>query len=262
MYAASMCGNFATHKTKIVMYTERIEVNMIKGTLILGLFLLLNIYSFMAAAQTSIDVESSGDQYAQKRSRSVYGFFKGVGASFQTRVFTLKSDIPELNGLSVLQEGGQAGLFAGNRFIRARLGLLGLMYSSMRTPRTINVFEVEGGVNYYFLQASKRIRFAEPYLTTGLVYDILRFRGHYLGSEGMGNTSVPEPYLGSIRKMDATIGAGLELGLLNAQQFVHLFTEAKYGVNLSQSASNRAFENTSVSNQVMISMGLRFGTLR
>lgn len=245
------------------MYTERFKVNMIKGAVIILLFLGLNIHSFVAGAQTSVSTTANEGGYVRERTRDVYGIFKGAGASFHSRIFSLKSDIPELDGLTVYQEGGQAGLFVGNRTLRARLGLLGLMYSAMRVPRTINVFEVEGGLNYYFLSASKRMRFVEPYVTSGLVFDVLRFKGHYLaGEDVIVNNSAPEPYLGSITKFDATVGGGIELGILNAEQFVHFFTEVKYGVKLSQSASNQAFENTSVSNQTMVSIGLRFGSLR
>lgn len=262
MYGPLRYGNFVMHKNAKAMYTERIRVNMIKGAVILVIFLTLNIQSFIAAAQTSVTPEIPATEYVRESSNELAGIFKGAGVSFQTSVFTLKSDIPELDGLAVLQEGGQAGIFAGNRTLRGRLGLLGLMYSSMRVPRTINVFEIEGGLNYYFLSAARRLRFAEPYLTTGVVFDILRFRGHYLGSEGNDNNSAPEPYLGSIRTLDATVGAGIELGLLNARQFVHLFAEVKYGFKLMQSASDVAFRNTTVGNQSMVSLGLRFGTLR
>src|SRR5690606_31955905 len=94
------------------------------------LYLILSVYTIVAEAQT-LDIQ---------------GNYTGAAASFQTRVFTLSSDIEALDGLLVVQEGGQAGLFFGNRVIRTRIGLLGLLYSSMHVPRTINVFEVEAGI--------------------------------------------------------------------------------------------------------------------
>lgn len=235
-----------TQQTANTMYSERIRENGIKIILVSLLYLILSVYTIVAEAQT-LDIQ---------------GNYTGAAASFQTRVFTLSSDIEALDGLLVVQEGGQAGLFFGNRVIRTRIGLLGLLYSSMHVPRTINVFEVEAGINYYFLQGGSHVRTFEPYLTGGLVMDNLRFRGHYLNRGEQVNMSEPEPYLGSISMVDATIGGGIEVGLLNALQFVHLFTEVKYGMKIFETATNAAFENTTISDQLMVGLGLRFGILR
>lgn len=228
------------------MYSERIRENFIKAIGFSFFYVILSVYTLVAEAQTP----------------EIMGNYTGAAVSFQTRMFTLSSDIEALDGLRVVQEGGQAGLYFGNRALRTRIGLLGLLYSSMQVPRTINVFEVEAGVNYYFLQAGREPRTFEPYLTGGLVMDNLRFRGHYLNNGEQVNMSEPEPYLGSITMVDATVGGGLEVGLLNALQFVHLFTEVKYGMKIFESANNAAFENTTVSDQLMIGLGLRFGILR
>jgi hypothetical protein len=224
------------------MYSERIRENAIKAIVLSLFYVILSVYTLVAEAQ-SLDFR---------------GNYTGAAASFQTRFFTLRSDIEALDGLQVVQEGGQAGLYFGNRAIRSHIGLVGLLYSSMRVPRTINVFEVEAGVNYYLLQGRR----VEPYLTGGLVFDNLRFRGHYLNNGEQVNMSEPEPYLGSIAMMDATVGGGVEVGLLDSFQFVHLFTEIKYGMKIFESASNAAFENTTISDQLMVGLGLRFGILR
>jgi hypothetical protein len=228
-------------QTANIMYSERIRDNGAKAIVLSLLYVALSVYTFVAEAQTP----------------EILGNYTGGAASLQTRIFTLTSDIEALDGLRVVQEGGQAGLYFGNSTVRTRVGLLGLLYSSMQVPRTINVFEAEAGVNYYFLPG----RTVEPYLTGGVVLDNLRLRGHYLNSEQV-NMSEPEPYLGSITVVDATFGGGIEVGLLNALQFVHLFTEIKYGMKIFESASNVAFENTTVSDQLMIGLGLRFGILR
>ncbi|MFO7257504.1 MAG: hypothetical protein DIU61_007415 [Bacteroidota bacterium] len=223
------------------MYSERIRENGAKAIVLSLFYIVLSIYTLVAKAQTP---ETQGN-------------YSGAAVSFQTRAFTLSSNIEALDGLHVIQEGGQAGLFFGNSKVRTHIGLVGLLYSSMQVPRTINVFEAEAGVNYYLLPG----RTFEPYLTGGVVMDNLRFRGHYLNSEQV-NMSEPEPYLGSITAVDATFGGGVEVGLLNTFQFVHLFTEIKYGVKVFGSASNAAFENTTVSDQLMVGLGLRFGILR
>ncbi|HEX7014709.1 MAG TPA: hypothetical protein VF191_04305 [Cyclobacteriaceae bacterium] len=223
------------------MYSERIRENYLKVIVFSLLYVVLSVYTLVAEAQTP----------------EIMGNYTGAGVSFQTRFFSLSSDIKALDGLQVMQEGGQAGLYFGNRAVRTRIGLLGLLYSSMQVPRTINVFEVEAGVNYYFLQG----RTVEPYLTGGLVMDNLRFRGHYLNGEKV-NMSEPEPYLGSITMVDATFGGGIEVSLLESWQFVHLFTEVKYGMKIFEAANNTAFENTTVGDQLMVGLGLRFGILR
>lgn len=228
------------------MYTERIRENFIKAVWFSLFYVVLSIYTLVAEAQTP----------------DVPGYYTGAAVSFQTRTFTLSSDIEALDGLHVTQEGGQAGLYFGNRVLRTRIGLLGLLYSSMRVPRTINVFEVEAGVNYFFLQGGLHRRRFEPYLTGGVVMDNLRFRGHYLNNGEKVNMSESEPYLGSISVVDATAGGGIEVAVLKSMQFVHLFTEIKYGMKVFETASNAAFENTTVSDQLMVGLGLRFGVLR
>ncbi|HEY4654286.1 MAG TPA: hypothetical protein VIH22_07215 [Cyclobacteriaceae bacterium] len=243
------------------MYTDRIAFNLLKGVVLLLLFITLSLYSLLSRAQTTVSPEAKTDTILEETYSGTK--FRGASVSFLMRAFTLKSNIAALDGLIVVQEGGQAGFFFGNRELRGRFGLLGFLYSSMRVPRTINVFECEGALNYYPLNATGKRYTVEPYLVGGLVFDNIRFRGHYLtNGEGRRNTSIPEPYLGAIRKLDATLGAGIEIGLVNAWQFVHLFSEMKYGAKLFQTASNRVFENTTVSDQLLVSVGFRFGSLR
>jgi len=240
MHGAVQGPNFG-HTNGKHMYSERIRENGCKAIVLSLFYLALSVYTLVAEAQTS----------------EMQGNYSGAAVSFQTRVFTLSSNIEALDGLRVIQEGGQAGFYFGNSTVRTHIGLIGLLYSSMQVPHTINVFEVDGGVNYYFLRG----RTIEPYLTGGVVMDNLRFRGHYLNSEQV-NMSEPEPYLGSITVVDATVGGGIEVALLNSLQFVHLFTEVKYGMKIFESASNVALENTTVSDQLMVGLGLRFGILK
>src|SRR5690606_37925404 len=107
-----------TQQTANTMYSERIRENGIKIILVSLLYLILSVYTIVAEAQT---LDSHGN-------------CAGAAASFQTRVFTLSSDIQALDGWLVVQEGGQSGLFFGNRVIRTPIGLLGVLNSSMHVP--------------------------------------------------------------------------------------------------------------------------------
>ncbi|HEX5170856.1 MAG TPA: hypothetical protein VFW11_16895 [Cyclobacteriaceae bacterium] len=237
----------------------RIKLNMIKGAILLVLFVVLGFHSIIVKGQTSPSTRKQNVRMSHFSGR-LGTRLKGLSGSYGIRVFTLQSNIPALNHLSVLQEGGHAGLFFGNHIWRTKVGLMGFFYSASRVPRTINVFETEIAQNFYPLNRGNKTKMIEPYLAGGLVYNNIRFKGHYnRKSNEPINMSAPEPFVGAIHKIDLSVGMGLEVGLLNNLQFVHFFTETKYGINLYQAAAANALQATSVSNQFMVTMGMRFG---
>lgn len=228
------------------MTSLRIRLNMVKGTILTILYVVLFLYSIMAEAQSL---------------RSQKMKFRGLDGTFGFRVFTLDSDLSALDKLSVVQEGGSIGAVFGNRVLRSKVGLLGFFYSSPNIPRTVNVFENEAALNFFPLEMKAGRKVIDPYLAGGVLYNNVKFKGHYAGAtDRQINTSAPEPTIGSIRKIDLALGTGVEIIPRNYGQFVRFFVEAKYGFNLYQDATDARLSATSVSNQLLCNAGLRFGS--
>lgn len=190
--------------------------------------------------------------------------YKGFEASFGTRSFLMNSGIEQLNGLPILQEGGQIGVIYGNSVVRTSIGVAGFFYSGSCVPHTINLFESDLGLNFYPLNIGlNESRTIEPYLTGGVIYNRLKFFGHYLDKDKSVNySSSIEPFLGTTHQMLASAGAGVEMTLREEYDFLQLFAEAKYGVPIVQGTKYDAFKDTSVTNQILISIGVRFGARR
>lgn len=190
--------------------------------------------------------------------------YKGVDVSFGTRAFSLTSDIPELSGLTVLQEGGQLGVLLGNDVFRTKIGIAGFFYSANKVPRTVDLFQNDIALNFYPLMMAKNMYSRlHPYLSGGMIYDKVKYFGHYLNPDkATVNYSVSkEPYIGNTKQLRGVVGAGIEFTLLsNGRDFIHIYSELKYSATLTKQASHMAFNNTEASGQWLINLGVRFGS--
>ena len=231
--------------------TTRLQDNLIKGIIIAILFTILLFQSFLSAAQSN-----------QWRSPKSY---KGFVASFGTRSATLNSSIAPLHETALIQHGGKVGLVAGNDIVRAKLGLLGYYTSGGNSAGTTDLYSSNIAVNLYPLSwITKSSGMIEPYITAGLDYDQHKFYGYYLNQEP-GNTNYSQaeaPYLGKIKQVNATAGLGVEVKLRDDLDFVHLFTEFRYGHNLSTKTQDSAFSGTAVTGQTQLVLGISFGSRR
>lgn len=231
--------------------TDRIRDNQFKAFLFIILFIVLILHTMIVDAQSF-----------QFKSKNPY---KGFVANFGTRSSKINSTIQKINQSSLLQTGGQIGLIFGNSIVRSKIGLLGYYSSAGNTAGTVDLYESNASVNFYPLSwISKKITMVEPYITAGLDYDQFKFYGYYLNQEpGQINYSHAEaPYLGKMKQVNGTVGMGIELKLMDRYDFVHLFSEIRYGHNLSAKAKNAEFMNTEISNQTQIILGICFGAHR
>lgn len=189
--------------------------------------------------------------------------YKGLDVSFGTRAFELESDIPELSNLAVLQDGGQVGVLLGTDVVRAKAGVAGFFYSANKVGRTVDLFQSDAVINFYPLMMAKNYTRIHPYLSGGVVYDKIKYFGQYLNPDkgSINYSTSKEPYLGNTRQLRGAIGGGVEFNVLNnGRDFVHLYTELKYSTTLTQSASHEIFNNTVSSGQLLINVGIRFGS--
>lgn len=229
--------------------SSRIDYNCFKTVFIVILFTTLFIKSCVSNAQ------SSNAKY-----------HTGLTASFGTRSFSITSDIQELNNLKVLEEGGSVGIVFGTEVLRTRLNLAGLYYSAAKVSQTVNVFEMEGLVNYYPLKAFRKNSTTklEPYFTVGAAQDFVKFYGRYASqgdTQPVNNSTIREPLAGKILQTRATVGLGVEWRIPVDYSFVHLYAEGRYGVPVVYQPDN-TFGNTTLTNTTSINVGVSFGFLR
>ena len=231
--------------------TARIKENQLKGFIVLVLFITLILQVMVSQAQSF-----------RAGQRNLY---QGLIASFGTRSVEVSSDMSKLNGTNLMATGGQVGVTFGNQVLRTKIGILGYYSSAGTTPGTTDLYESNASVNFYPLALFNGSNcLVQPYFTTGISYDRFKFFGYYINREpGLTNYSQSEaPFLGKIKQVNGTVGMGLELKLRDQFDFINVFSEAKYGYNLSQNASDNAFNNTTLMNQVQVVLGVSFGFIR
>jgi len=191
--------------------------------------------------------------------------YKGFEASYGIRSFGIQSDIARIHDMPVLQEGGQIGLVYGFDAMLFKVGVAGFFYSASKVPHTINMFESDVMANFYPLTVITGHKGkVEPYLTGGLIYNRLKFFGHYLGGEAqtVNYSYSSEPFLGIINQVQGAVGIGLAVSIRQESDFLRLFVETKYSTPLASGTRYEAFSNTSLSDQLVANIGVRFGAIR
>lgn len=231
--------------------TARIKEKQLKGFIVLILFIILTFQVMIGRAQSFRNSQQN--------------LYKGFVVSFGTRSVAVSSDISKINGTNLMETGGQVGVTFGNEMLRTRIGILGYYSSAGSTAGTTDLYESNASANFYpFALFNGNKCLVQPYLTAGISYDRFKFFGYYINREpGVTNYSQSEaPFLGKIKQVNGTVGMGLELKLRDQFDFINVFSEVKYGYNLSQNASDNAFNNTTLMNQMQVVLGVSFGLVR
>ncbi len=205
-----------------------------------------------------IALTSNGQTHYNRDNRIYHGF----DVSFGTRTFKFNSNLPELNNAYAGQAGGQVGLLVGNDVWKVRLGILGYYSQTSRIAGQMDVYENNVSANFYPLSLLlKKSSAVAPYLIGGISSDRTKLHGHYASKEeGAANySSLSQPYIGSINSLSSTFGAGVDFKIIDSFDFVHVYAEATYGMNITQHTKFDALANTKTGNQMNVNMGLRFG---
>ena len=191
--------------------------------------------------------------------------YRGFSGSFGVRTSKYSSNIAELNNAYAEQTGGQIGLVAGNDVWKVRLGILGYYSLTSGFAGQVDLYENNVLANFYplGLVMQKKTKF-NPYLVGGLSSGLAKLHGHYASRDGgpVNYSSFDAPYIGSIHSVRSVIGAGVDFKIIDDFDFVHLFTEVTYGMNLLQTTKSEVLEGTRTNNQMAVNVGLRFGSHR
>lgn len=189
--------------------------------------------------------------------------YMGLEVNFGTKSGSLTSDHDAIDGMNVMVEGGTLGLVIGNQVVKTRLHVSGFYYSSARVEHTVNIFASGLIFNFYPINLiNKSGKALNPYVCSGIAYNILRFEGYYTIDDSKVNYSRSSaPYIGKIAIPSATAGLGLEWRLPRIYDFIHIFAEARYSYILS-SMEDKVFRNTRIDNPTSVNAGVSFGFLR
>ncbi len=235
---------------------SRIEANTFKLIVITLLYIVLMLKSCVSDAQTLEEA-----YYKNPNPK-----FIGFSGKYGVRALSFKSDIPELNSLNLMQEGGAVSFLYGNDYTKIVLLGAGLYYPVCGSPHTINLVNVAATSNIYVLRSlTRKMRTIEPYTVAGLGYDNYQFRGKYLSvADGPQKASSKgkQPLLGKISASTIRFGAGIEFQLESHLEFLHLFLEAQYSVPFLTNTNQIAFSNTNISSSLLVNVGFSIGIIK
>ena len=224
-----------------------ISKNQFKITIIIILFTALSLYSAATEAQTF------------RSDKPV--LYKGFEMSYGVRNFSIKSDISAINSLRVLTEGGSAGIMIGSRVVRTQLKG-GFYYSASSVKRTVDIFELDASTNIYPLEAITKKKRTVPYVVSALLYNKLKFGGNCLEVDGTRrNRSVSDDnYIGKLHQVNFSTGIGVTHSLYETVDYFQFFAETRYNFPFAIETQSAAFNATTSTPQLMVTVGVRFGS--
>jgi|GEM_PF-1180557 len=268
------------------MTKERYFNNIIKGLIIVVLFIVLLLTSLNSQAQTRTagserprtenartarttsaplaNPEYQSIEHADSLRRATRLLYVGIEGNFGYTSHTLHSDIPQLNKLRVSYIGGTiGGVLASERGkLKANAGPY---YSEGSVPYTFNLLVGNLSANLYLLRIG-RIRYhtVEPYLIGEVSLQQIKFYGSYLNDGTHQNLSISEEeILGKTRTTQFSGGFGAEFQLESDYgDFIHLFAEVLYGVPAVDRSNRKVFNDTHMINPVTIRVGVSLGKIR
>lgn len=250
---------------------RRLAENSIKGWLIVILFLFLSLKSCMAKGQRlptglrkygyARDLFQPTDSATNRTNKRLYlGYELALGAP----VYTLKSDLAQLNHLRVSNLGLIVGGMAANKFGKLKVNA-GLYYSDSSVPYSFDLFTGGLSANVYLLRiGSVKHHTIEPYFVGGVTQQQIKFYGNYLDGDATPNYSTSEEqFLGKGIYTQFNMGLGAEYQLEDDDgNFIHLFAEVAYGVPVTTQCTRVVFDHTHITNPVFISIGVSFGKIK
>jgi hypothetical protein len=224
-------------------------------------------------------------KYSYSRGNS--GIMVGVGAGLGTRGFNVKSDIDNINGMSVGQEGWDAYFMVGGGGLRLRTNF-GSFNSGSTEPYPIKLSAFTGAVNAYALNLLQRQgKLFHPYIITGIDVGNYEFSGSYLpevppafqnGNQLKCTCGLPSPddpaaddkskqsknqvRTAELVSTQMITGVGLEVNFRKDGFFFNMFSEVRYGIPVGTTTQNPTMVNTEIKNPLSVTFGIGVGIAR
>jgi len=229
---------------------------------------------------------------ANAQQRDLYVGFETTTSS---RNFKVTSDLANLKGKTLLQQGRTYALIFGSSLATGKFSL-GNFSSSGKDSKPMNSTSTELSLNISLLQLiSKQDRVIEPYVVTSIETTKVKSNGAYTPPQaqvskpsssnvcscqcpattgsvpspdsspstspaiGTDPSGTPKPYSGNFGTTRINVGVGINVHLSKGNLFLNLFAEAKYGVAAGTTASTQALLNTYSLSQVVYNTGIAMG---
>ena len=212
-----------------------------------------------------IMITAQGLSAQDKEWESPRTIYSGFEVSLGAKISQLQSSVQELNGLTLISEGGNAGFVYGSDFSRVTIKPLGFYSAVSSIGRTINLYSLEVENSTYLLRGIlKRPTRFDIYSILGLNFNSNKFFGHYIDEDqrpGHEQKAGKEPYLGKLESLLISAGLGLEYKLVNKDNFVHFFLSGRYIAPMQFTTDSKAFEDTYMERNFDLSLGVRFGLM-
>jgi hypothetical protein len=238
----------------------RYKINSRTGIFMWAILFILFLYSAGTNAQ-GLETESNSLITSENTGKPTY---VGYSISAGTQSYTLSSNLPRLNGLTVTREGGSIGAVAGNDRGAIR-STLGLFYSSPSVPYSIDVVEI-GLSGYVYLLRMNKIKYhtIEPYFSLSTKGIKSGFYDDFSESRTKKNNSTSQEKLeGSVNSLQGFVGIGAEYQLTSeSNHFLHFFMEVRYGMTFANYSASNALSQTSTSNPMSFALGVNFGKIK
>ncbi|MBL0744449.1 hypothetical protein [Chryseolinea lacunae] len=201
------------------------------------------------------------DSVSKRTNKPVYlGYELALGRP----IYTLKSNLTELNHLRVSNLGVIVGGVVANTFGKLKVNA-GLYYSDASLPYSFDLFTGGLSAHAYLLRiSSPKHHTVEPYFIGGISQQHIKFYGNYLDKNATRNFSTSEEqFLGKGITTQFNVGLGAEYQLENDHgDFIHLFAEVACGVPVAMHCTREVFDHTRIINPVSISIGISFGKIK
>jgi hypothetical protein len=208
---------------------------------------------------TSLSAQSHFKNFKSQKNTVIY---KGFDVSFGGTVTSITSDISKLHKLSLTTEGGSAGFIFGTEAVRTT-SKVGFYYSSSAVPQTVDQLTFTQAVNFYPIAMLKRdMSRCEFYLIAGGDYHLFKFAGNYLSSSDPKQVGIADKYIGKVSQLAVNAGFGIEYKIFDNTNFMHIYGQVRHSAPLATNSKSEAFQNTTLSNQMLISVGIRYGFVK
>jgi hypothetical protein len=198
--------------------------------------------------------------FAQKKYKGQNNVtYKGFDVSFGGNMTSITSDISKLHKLSLTTEGGSAGFVFGSEIFRTT-SKVGFYYSSSSVPQTIDQFIATQSLNFYPIAMIKHdMTRCEFYLTAGGDFQLFKFAGNYLETTDPKRAAIADKYIGKVSQLAFNAGFGIEYKIFDNEDFMHLYGEVRHSAPFVTKSKFESFQNTTLGNQMLISVGIRYG---
>jgi hypothetical protein len=184
----------------------------------------------------------------------------GVGASFGIRNSSVESNLGDLSGMKLYQEGGSLEAFMEKGAINARVHV-GYFSSGSSVKHTIDLLESGLSMSFHpFLMQGVTARRVSPYIVSALMAGRNHFYGFYADEDTrhINYSRESAPYVGKVMSVHLNAGMGLQYRLVDENQYMLFFAEVQKPIELYEESAG-ILSGTSVHGDLSINIGLAFG---